>query len=183
MHKWYVIQVMSAQENRVQKALLEQLSHQGMTDYIERVLVPTENVSEVKQGQQKVVERRIWPGYILVKMIMNDDTWQYVKKTPGVIDFLGGASPTSLTDAEVDEILKDLEQKQKSVTQKHKFKPGDTVKIIDGVFVNFVGTVTEVLHDKGRLSVNVSIFGRETQVDDLEFTQVEEVSEDAIANE
>lgn len=179
MHKWYVVQVLSTHENKVQKALLEQIEHKGMNDYIERVLVPTENVSEVKQGQQRIVEKRIWPGYILIKMLMTDDSWQYVKTTAGVIDFLGGDKPTALSDREVDEILRDLEQKQKSVTQKHKFKVGDTVKIVDGVFVNFTGTITEVFHDKGRLSVNVSIFGRETQVDDLEFNQVEEVQDNA----
>lgn len=179
MHKWYVVQVLSTHENKVQKALLEQIEHKGMNDFIERVLVPTENVSEVKQGQQRIVEKRIWPGYILIKMLMTDDSWQYVKTTAGVIDFLGGDKPTALSDREVDEILRDLEQKQKSVTQKHKFKVGDTVKIVDGVFVNFTGTITEVFHDKGRLSVNVSIFGRETRVDDLEFNQVEEVQDNA----
>ncbi|MEM1282036.1 MAG: transcription termination/antitermination protein NusG [Chlamydiota bacterium] len=177
MHKWYVVQVLSANENKVKKALVEQLEHQKMTDFIDTILVPTENVSEVKQGQQRVVEKRIWPGYILMKMVLTDESWQYVKETNGVIDFLGGESPTALTDSEVGEILKDLEEKSKSVTQKHQFNVGDTVKIIDGVFVNFLGTITEVFPDKGLLSVNVSIFGRETRVDDLEFSQVEEVSD------
>lgn len=177
MYKWYVVQVLSANENKVKKALVEQLEHKKMTDFIDTILVPTENVSEVKQGQQRVVEKRIWPGYILMKMILTDESWQYVKETNGVIDFLGGESPTALTDDEVGEILKDLEEKSKSVTQKHQFNVGDTVKIIDGVFVNFLGTITEVFPDKGLLSVNVSIFGRETRVDDLEFSQVEEVSD------
>jgi len=95
-----------------------------------------------------------------------------------VIDFLGGEKPTALTDAEVGDILRDLEDKKQKITQKHKFAIGDRVKITDGVFVNFTGTVTEVFHEKGRLSVIVSIFGRDTRVDDLEFSQVEEVSED-----
>lgn len=177
MYKWYVVQVLSANENKVKKALIEQLEHQKMTDFIDTILVPTENVSEVKQGQQRVVEKRIWPGYILIKMVLTDESWQYVKETNGVIDFLGGEVPTALTDDEVGEILKDLEEKSKSVTQKHQFNVGDTVKIIDGVFVNFLGTITEVFPDKGLLSVNVSIFGRETRVDDLEFSQVEEVSD------
>jgi transcriptional antiterminator NusG len=178
MHKWYVVHVLSSLENKVKKALLEQLDHSGMSELIESIVVPTENVSEVKQGKQKVVERKIWPGYILIKMIMTDESWQYVKRTQGVIEFLGGEKPTSLTQTEVDEILKDLEEKKSTVTHKHKFQVGDSVKIVDGVFVNFVGTVTDVFHDKGRLSVSVSIFGRETQVDDLEFNQVEEVSEE-----
>lgn len=178
MHKWYVVQVLSTHENKVKKALEEQLEHKGVKDFILKVLVPTENVSEVKQGQQRIVQKRIWPGYILLKMILTDETWQYVKNTAGVIDFLGADTPTALTDREVEEILKELEEKKTSVTQKHKFKIGDTVKIVDGVFVNFTGTVTEVFPEKGLISVNVSIFGRETRVDDLEFSQVEEVTED-----
>jgi transcriptional antiterminator NusG len=180
MHKWYVVQVLSTQEKKVKKALEEHLELKGMTDYIEQVLLPTENVSEVKKGQQHIVEKRLWPGYLLVKMNLNDESWQYVKNTNGVIDFLGGDKPTPLTDQEVNEILKDLEDKKQKVTQKHKFGVGDRVKIIDGVFVNFVGTVTEVFHDKGRLSVLVSIFGRDTRVDDLEFAQVEEITDESI---
>lgn len=179
MHKWYVVQVMSTHEKKVKKALEEQRDLKGMTDYIEKVVLPTENVSEVKKGQQKVVEKRLWPGYLLLKMNLDDESWQYVKNTAGVIDFLGGDKPTSLTESEVEEILKDLEDKKQKITQRHKFEIGDRVKITDGVFVNFIGTVTEVFHDKGRLSVLVSIFGRETRVDDLEFMQVEEITEEA----
>lgn len=179
MHKWYVVQVLSTHEKKTKKALEEHLELKGMTDHIEEILLPTENVSEVKKGQQHIVEKRLWPGYLLVKMNLTDDSWQYVKNTNGVIDFLGGDKPTPLTDHEVNEILRDLEDKKKKVTQKHKIEVGDRVKIIDGVFVNFIGTVTEVFHDKGRLSVMVSIFGRDTRVDDLEFVQVEEITEDA----
>jgi len=179
MHKWYVLQVYSSHEKKVKQALEEQRDQKGMDDVIEKVLLPTENVQEVKRGQQKVVEKRLWPGYLIVKMALNDDSWHYVKNTPGVIDFLGGDKPTALTDREVEEILRDLEEKKEKITQKHKFDVGDKVKITDGVFVNFVGTVQEVFHDKGRLSVLVSIFGRETRVDDLEFVQVEEISDEA----
>ena len=179
MHKWYVVQVLSTHEKKVKKALEEHRELKGMADLIEEILLPTENVSEVKKGQQHVVEKRLWPGYLLVKMNLNDESWQYVKNTNGVIDFLGGDKPTPLTDHEVEEILKDLEDKKQKVTQKHKFEVGDRVKITDGVFVNFIGTVTEVFHDKGRLSVLVSIFGRDTRVDDLEFAQVEEITEEA----
>lgn len=178
MHKWYVIQVLSTQEKKVKKALEDFRNASAMSEMIEQILIPTENVSEVKKGQQKISEKRIWPGYILVKMTLNDDSWMYVKNTPGVIDFLGGETPTALSDDEVQNILKDLDDKKRKVTQKHKFDVGDKVKINDGVFVNFIGTVTEVFHDKGRLSVLVTIFGRETRVDDLEFWQVEEVSDE-----
>lgn len=179
MHKWYVVQVYYAQEKKAQQGIEEQKDVKGMTHLIESVLLPTENVQEVKRGQQKVVEKRLWPGYLLVKMELTDESWHYIKATPGVIDFLGGEKPTSLTEREVQELLSDLEDKKQKVIQKHKFEVGDKVKITDGVFVNFIGTIQEVFHDKGRLSVLVSIFGRETRVDDLEFVQVEEISDDA----
>jgi len=178
MH-WYVVQVFTSQEKKVKKAIEEFRESSGMLDLIEEVLIPTENVMEVKQGEQKVSEKRIWPGYVLVKMDMTDEAWQYIKTSTGVIDFLGGEKPTALSDAEVNEILRDLQSKEGEVTQKHKFNVGDRVKINEGVFVNFIGTVSEVFHEKGRLSVMVSIFGRDTRVDDLEFWQVEEIGSES----
>lgn len=178
MHKWYVVQVISSQEKRVKKALEENRENKGMTDLVDLILVPTEHVAEVKRGEQRVSEKRLWPGYILVKMNLTDDSWMYVKNTNGVIDFLGGDKPMPLPQSEVDTILNELEEKKKGVVQKHNIQSGDKVKITDGVFVNFIGVVTEVFHDKGRLSVLVSIFGRETRVDDLEFWQVEQVMQD-----
>jgi len=150
-----------------------------MSEFVGEVLVPTENVSEVKKGAQKVSEKKMWPGYILVNMTLTDDAWMFVKNTNGVLDFLGGAKPTWLPQNEVDAILSELEKKKEGVVQKHNITAGDQVKIVDGVFVNFVGSVIEVFYDKGRLSVMVSIFGRETRVDDLEFWQVEQVSEES----
>ncbi len=178
MHNWYVLQVLSTQEKKVKRSIEELAETQGLKDQIQQVLVPTENVSEVKKGQQRISEKRIWPGYLLIKMELTDDTWTFVKNVPGVIEFLGGERPTALSEQEVNDNLKDLDEKKQRITQKHKFEIGDKVKINDGVFVNFIGTVTEVFHDKGRLSVMVSIFGRETRVDDLEFWQVEEVVND-----
>jgi transcriptional antiterminator NusG len=175
MHKWYVVQVVSSQEKRVKKTLEENRESKGMADLIEDILVPTENVAEVKRGEQRVSEKRLWPGYILVKMNLTDDSWMYIKNTNGVIDFLGGEKPLPLPESEIAAILSELEEKKKGIVQKHNIMPGDKVKITDGVFVNFIGTVIEVFHDKGRLSVMVSIFGRETRVDDLEFWQVEQV--------
>lgn len=178
MHKWYVVQVLSTHEKKVKKALEEHLDLKGMTDHIEQILLPTENVSEVKKGLQHIVEKRLWPGYLLVKMHLTDDSWQYIKNTTGVIGFLGGEKPTPLTDSEIQDILADLENKKQKVTQKHKFEVGDNVKIVDGVFINFTGTIIEVFHDKGRASVMVSIFGRDTRVDDLDFVQIEQSSSD-----
>ncbi len=175
---WFVVQVLSSHEKKVKKAIEEQREHNGMIGVIEEVLLPTENVSEVKNGEQKIVEKRLWPGYILVKMQMTDDSWTYIKGTPGVIDFLGGAKATPLNDQEVGEILSDLESKKNTVTQRHKFEVGDPLKIIDGVFVNFMGTAIEVYHDKGILSAMVNIFGRDTRVDDLDFNQVEKLTDE-----
>ncbi len=176
MHKWYVVQVVSGQEKKVKKAIEENRDSKGMSELVDSVLVPTENVAEVKKGQHRISEKKIWPGYLLVKMILTDDSWMFVRETNGVLGFLGGEKPNPLAQQEVDEILKDLEEKKKGVVQKHNIQASDRVKITDGVFVNFIGTVTEVFHEKGRLSVLVSIFGRETRVDDLEFWQVEQVS-------
>ena len=144
-----------------------------MAELVDSVLVPIENVSEVKRGEQRISEKKLWPGYILVKINLTDDSWMYVRNTNGVLGFLGGEKPNALPEAEIEAIMNDLEEKKKGVVHKHNIAPGDKVKITDGVFVNFIGTVQEVFHDKGRLSVLVSIFGRETRVDDLEFWQVE----------
>jgi transcriptional antiterminator NusG len=179
MNKWYVVQAMSGHEKKVKKAIEENRESQGMINFIDEVIVPTENIAEVKKGQQKVSEKRLWPGYILVKMNLTDESWQYIKNTNGVIGFLGGGKPNPLSESEVREILEELKEKKKEVVQKHNIEVGDRVKIVDGVFVNFTGTVIEVFHDKGRLSVMVSIFGRETRVDDLEFWQVEQLPLDA----
>ena len=178
MQRWYVIQVLSSNEKKVKKTLEESLASKGMSDFISEILIPTENVSEVKRGQQRISEKKMWPGYILIKMDFNEESWAYVKDIPGVIDFLGGEHPTPLSEREVEDISRELEDRKKSVVQKHKVDVGDRVKITDGVFVNFIGTVTEVNHEKGRLSAMVSIFGRDTRVDDLEFWQVEQVTSD-----
>lgn len=158
------------------KALEDFKESSGMTDFIQEIVLPIENVMEVKKGEHKVVEKFIWPGYLLIKMHLTDESWLYVKNNPGVVEFLGGGVPLALSEDEVRNILKDIEEKKAGVVQKHKFDVGSRVKINDGVFVNFIGVVSEVFHDKGRLSVMVSIFGRETRVDDLEFWQVEEVA-------
>ena len=175
MFKWYVVQVFTAQEKKVKKSLEDFKEASGMSDFIQQIILPSENVMEVKRGEHKIVEKYIWPGYLLVKMHLTDESWSYVKKTQGVVEFLGGGAPVALSEEEVKNILADLEEKKSGVVQKHKFEVGSQVKINDGVIVNFVGVVSEVFHDKGRLSVMVSIFGRETRVDDLEFWQVEEV--------
>lgn len=173
MYKWYVVQVVSGQERKVKKAIEENRDSKGMGELVKEVLLPTENVAEVKKGHQKVSEKKLWPGYIFVNLNLTDDSWMYIRNTNGVLGFLGGEKPHPLGISEVEALLKDLEEKKKGVVQKHNIASGDKVKIIDGIFVNFIGTVIEVFHDKGRLSVMVSIFDRKARVDDLEFWQVE----------
>jgi transcriptional antiterminator NusG len=179
MQNWYVVQVISGHEKKVKKTLEENRAKAQMTDLITDVLIPTENVSEVVSGEQKVTEKKLWPGYLFVKMELTDESFLYIKHTQGVLSFLGGETPVALTEGEASQILTTLEERKKGVVQKHKFEVGDTVKITDGVFINFLGTVVEVFHDKGRLSVRVSIFGRDTRVDDLEFWQVEKVTSES----
>ena len=176
MHKWYVLQVISGQEKKVKKAIDDSVQSKNLSDAVAEVMMPTENVSEVKRGQHRVSEKKMWPGYLLIRMVLDDEAWGFIKNIPGVIDFLGGEKPTPLTEKEVGDMLKEFEDRQKGVVQKHKVDVGDRVKITDGVFINFIGTVTEVNHEKGRLSVMVSIFGRDTRVDDLEFWQVEQAT-------
>lgn len=180
MHKWYVIQVLSSHEKRVKKTLEENIQSHGMAGSVSEVLLPTEMVVDVKDGQQRMVEKRLWPGYLLVKMDFNDDTWMFVKGTSGVIDFLGGGKPQALSDSEVEALLQDMTQKTTHAKPRHAFEVGDRVKINQGVFASFEGSVDFVDQERGRLSVTVLIFGRETKVEDLEFWQVEEVQTDSL---
>ncbi len=177
--KWYVIQVISGHEKKIKKAIEENRQAQGMEDLVEEVLVPSENVAEMKKGEQKISEKRLWPGYALVRMTLTDESWNYIKQTNGIIDFLGGGKPVPLTEGEAAEILSDLQNRKDEVVQKHQFAVGTTVKIVDGVFVNFTGNILEIFEEKGRMSVMVTIFGRDTRVDDLEFWQVESAPADA----
>ena len=174
-HQWYVIQVMSGQEKKIKHRIQEHAPITQMTEHIEEILIPSEKVAEVKRGEQKISEKRLWPGYVLIKMKLTDDSWQYIKGINGVIDFMGGGEPVSLSKQEVEEILLDLQQRKGEIVHKNKLQVGDSVKITDGVFINFTGTIQEVNHEKGKISVKTSIFGRETCVEDLEFWQVEEV--------
>ena len=179
-HKWYVVQILSTHEKKVKRNLEEHRESHDMLDSISEVLIPTENVYEVKRGEQKITEKRLWPGYMLVCMVLTDESWTYVKNTNGVIGFLGGDKPAALSEIEIAEIRSKIEERK--VTQKHQYESGDKVKINDGVFINFIGTIMDVFHEKGRLSVNVSIFGRDTRVDDLEFWQVEHYTGEPVQN-
>jgi len=168
---WYVVHSYSGYENKVKKNLESRIESMGMQDQIFQVIVPTEEQVELKGGQRRTAERRIFPGYILVEMFLTDDSWYVVRNTPGVTGFVGlGNKPTALQPEEVDRILKRMEAEAPTI--KVNFREGDNVEITDGPFKDFHGTVDLLDTEKGKVRVLVSFFGRETPVE-LDFLQVE----------
>ncbi len=168
---WYVVHSYSGYENKVKKNLESRIESMGMHDQIFQVIVPTEEQVELKGGQRRTAERRIFPGYILVEMFLTDDSWYVVRNTPGVTGFVGlGSKPTALQPEEVDRILKRMEAEAPTI--KVNFREGDNVQISDGPFKDFHGTVDFLDTEKGKVRVLVSFFGRETPVE-LDFLQVE----------
>jgi len=173
--RWYVVHTQAGHENRVRHNLEHRIDSLGMKDAIPEVLVPTEEVAEIRGGQKRVSTRRFFPGYVLVKMVMNEETWYLVKNTPGVAKFVGaGNAPVPLTEKEIDTIMQQTEERQEKPQPKVVFETGERVKVIEGPFVNFTGVIDDVQPEKGKLRVMVSIFGRPTPVE-LEYWQVERV--------
>ncbi len=170
---WYVIHCYSGYENKVRHNLEQRIESMGMKAKIFDVVVPTEEEIEVKDGKRRTVERRVFPGYLLVQMIMDEDSWYVVRNTPGVTGFVGmGNVPTPLRPEEVAQILRRMEAEAPKI--KVTFKPGQKVRIVDGPFNDFIGTVSEIDMDRTKVRVMVSFFGRETPVE-LDFLQVEKV--------
>ena len=170
---WYVVHCYSGYENKVKKGLEQRLTKMGMQGLIFRVVVPTEEELDLREGQRKVIQRRVFPGYILVEMIMTEESWYVVRNTPGVTGFVSsGDKPAPLREDEVAKILKRMETDQPKV--RVTYRPGQGVRIIDGPFADFRGTVDEVNMEKGKVRVMVSFFGRETPVE-LDLLQVEKV--------
>jgi transcriptional antiterminator NusG len=168
---WYVIHSYSGYENKVKKNLESRIESMGMQDYIFEVVVPTEEVVELKEGRRRTVEQRIFPGYVLVDMILTDESWFVVRNTPGVTGFVGsGSQPTPLREEEANAILRRMEEEAPKV--KVSFRIGDSVRIVDGPFTDFMGTVDDLNLEKGKVRLLVSFFGRETPVE-LDFLQVE----------
>ena len=168
---WFVVHCYSGYENKVKKNLEHRAESMGMTTHILEVIVPTEEQVELKEGQRRVVERRIYPGYVLVKMILDEESWYVVRNTPGVTGFVGiGNKPTPLRQEEVDRIMRRMEAEE-PVAQV-KVKVGDKVRIVEGNFLDFTGTVDEVYPDKGKARVLVSFFNRETPVE-VDLLQIE----------
>ncbi|MEO5342584.1 MAG: transcription termination/antitermination protein NusG [Gammaproteobacteria bacterium SHHR-1] len=172
--RWYVVHAFSGFENQVKRSLMERISRSAMDDLFGDILVPTEEVVEMRGGQQRRSERKFFPGYVLVQMEMNDETWHLVKDVPRVMGFIGGTGdrPAPITDREAEAILQRVQEGVEKPRPKVLFEPGEVVRVIDGPFNDFNGVVEDVDYDKSRLKVSVSIFGRSTPVD-LEFSQVE----------
>ena len=172
--RWYVVHAYSGFEKSVQRALEERIARQGMQDLFGRVLVPVEEVVELKLGQKSISERKFFPGYVLVEMEMNDESWHLVKSTPKVTGFVGGSAnkPTPITEKEVEKIMQQMQDGVEKPRPKVLFEPGEVVRVKDGPFTDFHGSVEQVNYEKNRLRVSVTIFGRATPVE-LEFAQVE----------
>jgi transcriptional antiterminator NusG len=172
--RWYVVHSYSGFEKYVQRTLKEHIKRAGMDDQFGEILIPTEEVVEMKGGQKKTSERKFFPGYVLVKMDMNDETWHLVKNVPKVSGFIGGSGtkPTPITDKEAAAILHQVQEGVEKPRPKFSFQPGEMVRIKEGPFLDFNGTVEDVNVEKSKLKVSVSIFGRQTPVE-LDFGQVE----------
>jgi len=172
--QWYVVHAYSGFENQVKRLLKERIKRSGLADMFGEVLVPTEEVVEMRDGQKRKSDRKFFPGYVLVEMEMNDDTWHLVKSVPKVMGFIGGSSdrPAPISIAEADAILQRVQEGSEKPRPKVLFEPGEVVRVVDGPFNDFNGVVEEVDYDKSRLKVAVLIFGRSTPVE-LEFGQVE----------
>lgn len=172
--RWYVVHAFSGYEKRVMKLLQERIELTGVQDGFGEILVPTEEVVEIRDGKKRKSERKFYPGYVLVQMEMNDETWHLVKNTPRVLGFIGGtaAKPAPITEREAEAILQRVESGVDQPRPKTLFEPGEMVRVTDGPFADFNGVVEEVNYEKNRLHVAVLIFGRSTPVE-LGFGQVE----------
>lgn len=173
--KWYVLHTQTGFEGRVKSSLESRAETAGLKPLINQVLIPTEKVSEVKEGKKRITERKFFPGYILVEMVLNDESWYLVRNTSGITGFVGsGNRPIPLKESDVESILRQQEEKTSKPKPKVEFTQGESVRVKEGAFTNFNGVIDEINPNKGKLKVMVTIFGRSTPVE-LEYWQVEKV--------
>ena len=172
--QWYVIHTYSGFENKVKLSLEDRFAHEGLTDKLGDIVIPVEEVVEIRGGKKKISSRKFYPGYVLINVEMDQDIWYLIKNTSKVTGFPGGASPAPLTATEVKDVMDQIKGEAKAPKQKFIFEKGENVRVIEGPFMNFNGVVEEVNPDKGKVKVMVSIFGRSTPVE-LEFPQIERV--------
>ncbi len=173
--KWYIIHTYSGFEQKVRNAIMERAKAQGLEHLIDEVLVPTEMVEEMIKGERRLSARKFYPGYVLVRMELTDESWHLVKDTPKVTGFVGSKTePVAIPDEEAQKIINQMQEGIAKPKPKIQFEIGDKVQVTDGPFTNFTGTVDEVRADKGKVKVMISVFGRPTPVE-LEFTQLEKI--------
>jgi len=173
--KWYIVHVYSGFEDKVKKNLQERIEALGQKEHFGKILVPTEKVVELRKGQKKTSSRKFYPGYILVQMALNKDTWHTVKNTSKITGFVGGeVNPTPISDEEADQIVRQMEEGVSRPKPRYSFEEGDDVRVVDGPFTNFQGVVEEIKPEKEKLRVSITVFGRPTPVE-LDFIQVNKI--------
>lgn len=172
--RWYVVHAYSGYEKQVMRSIQERIEIKGMKDLFGQIIVPTEEVVEMRDGKKRKSERKFFPGYVLVEMEMNEDAWHLIKETPRVLGFIGGTpeKPAPITKREAEAMLQRMQDGADKPRPRTMFEPGELVRVLEGPFADFSGTVEEVNYEKSRIQVSVSIFGRPTPVE-LEFSQVE----------
>jgi len=173
--KWYVIHTQTGSEEKAKAGLSSKIATTNLKNFVEEIVIPTEQVSEIRSGKKRISERKFFPGYILIKMDMTKESWYMVKSTPGITGFIGpGRKPASISETEVNSIIRRTEDAETRPTPKVTFDVNESIRIAQGPFANFNGQVMEVYPDRGKLKVSVSIFGRSTLVE-LEYWQVEKI--------
>ncbi|MCH7761096.1 transcription termination/antitermination factor NusG [candidate division TA06 bacterium] len=170
--EWYIIHTLSGYEKKVRKLLEENIDFSSIQDQFGEILIPMENVSVIQRGERKIIERQLYPGYILIQMNVTDNSYQLVTRLPGVMGFLGsGTHPQSVTEKEMKQLLSSLEEEKVTVSSEVPYQKGESIKVVQGPFTDFTGTVEEIYPQRGKLKVMVTIFGRATKVE-LDFVQV-----------
>ncbi len=170
--EWYVVNTYSGFEQKVKEHLLKRIEDVGLAEKVEQILIPTEEIAEIREGKKKISQRKFFPGYILVRLEMNDELWHTIRETPRITGFLGGDRPVPLQESEMEAIFKQIGQAKARPRPKTVFEQGEPVKITSGPFVNFQGVIEEVNPQRGKLRISVSIFGRQTPLE-VDFEQVE----------